>query len=176
MRLGKGSARIHLYIWLLIMKDEAKNRKIVFNLKNVALVLGFFILLSGSAIFLMYDNGSSTTTQQPQEVKKELVKEDILIGKGKEAVSGKKVTVNYVGTLEDGKKFDSSYDRKQPFEFTLGEGKVIPGWDMGLLGMKEGGKRKLTIPADLAYGETGSPPVIPPNATLIFEIELLKVE
>jgi FKBP-type peptidyl-prolyl cis-trans isomerase len=161
---------------IIMDSKEIKQTKIVFNWKNVLLVFGFFFLLTGTIFFLMYNNGPSTTTQQPSGVKKELMKEDILIGKGKEAVNGKKLTVNYVGTLEDGTKFDSSYDRKKPFEFVLGGGGVIKGWDMGVLGMKEGGKRKLTIPADLGYGETGSPPVIPPNATLIFEIELLKIE
>lgn len=156
--------------------NEQKTTKIVFNWKNVLLVFGSFFILIGVSFFLMFNKGSSTITQQPQEVKKELIKEDILIGKGKEAVNGKKVTVNYIGTLEDGTKFDSSYDRKKTFEFILGEGEVIKGWDMGLLGMKEGGKRKLTIPSDLGYGAQGSPPAIPPNTTLIFEVELLKVE
>jgi len=155
--------------------NEQKNTKIVFDWKNVILIFGFFVILSGLSLFLMYDNGSSPT-QQPVQTKKDLVKEDILIGKGKDAVNGKKVTVNYEGKLEDGTKFDSSYDRKQPFEFVLGEGEVISGWDLGVLGMKEGGKRKLTIPSDLGYGAQGSPPVIPPNATLVFEVELLKVE
>jgi FKBP-type peptidyl-prolyl cis-trans isomerase len=123
----------------------------------------------------MYNNGS-IGDQNVSDVKQDLVKEDILIGKGKEAENGMKATVNYEGFLEDGTKFDSSLDRKKPFEFVLGRGDVIKGWDMGVLGMKEGGKRKLTIPSDLGYGENGSPPTIPPNATLIFEVELLKVE
>lgn len=102
--------------------------------------------------------------------------EDQKIGSGDEAVAGKKVTVNYVGTLTDGTKFDSSIDRNQPFTFNLGAGEVIKGWDQGVAGMKVGGKRKLTIPASLGYGEAGAPPAIPGNATLIFEIDLLKVE
>ena len=102
--------------------------------------------------------------------------EDVEVGTGAEAVAGKKVSVNYVGTLVDGTKFDSSYDRNQPFTFDLGAGEVIKGWDQGIVGMKVGGKRKLTIPSDLGYGPGGAPPVIPPNATLIFEVELLKVE
>lgn len=102
--------------------------------------------------------------------------EDLVVGKGVEAISGKKVTVNYKGTLLDGTKFDSSYDRNQPFTFNLGAGEVIKGWDMGVSGMKVGGKRKLTIPPSLGYGETGTGSVIPPNAILIFEVELLKVE
>jgi FKBP-type peptidyl-prolyl cis-trans isomerase len=101
--------------------------------------------------------------------------EDIKIGEGQEAQDGKKLTVNYVGTLIDGTKFDSSYDRGQPFSFTLGSGQVIEGWEKGLLGMKVGGKRRLFIPPEMGYGErqVGS---IPPNSALIFEVELLSVE
>ncbi len=106
----------------------------------------------------------------------ELKIEDINIGTGTEAVSGKMVTVNYSGTLENGKKFDSSYDRGIPFSFNLGASEVIAGWDQGVVGMKVGGKRKLMIPASLGYGSSGAGEVIPPGATLIFEIELLKVE
>jgi FKBP-type peptidyl-prolyl cis-trans isomerase len=85
------------------------------------------------------------------------------------------VSVHYTGTLTDGSKFDSSIDRGKPFEFQLGAGRVIKGWDQGVVGMKVGGKRKLTIPSDLAYGARGFPPVIPPDSTLVFEIELLGV-
>lgn len=106
----------------------------------------------------------------------ELKIEDLVIGTGIEVVSGKKVTVNYLGTLSDGTKFDSSYDRGTPFSFNLGAGQVIKGWDMGVAGMKIGGKRRLTIPPDMGYGASGAGGVIPPNATLIFEVELLGVE
>lgn len=106
----------------------------------------------------------------------ELKIEDIVVGTGIEAVSDKKVTVNYLGTLTDGTKFDSSYDRGVPFSFNLGAGEVIKGWDQGVAGMRVGGKRKLTIPSSLGYGATGAGGVIPPNAILIFEVELLKVE
>src|SRR6476646_2776993 len=99
--------------------------------------------------------------------------EDIKVGDGQEAKSGDRVTVHYVGTLTDGKKFDSSRDRGQGFTFNLGAGQVIKGWDRGVAGMKIGGLRKLTIPSDLAYGARGFPPVIPANATLVFEVELL---
>lgn len=101
--------------------------------------------------------------------------QDLKVGRGALATSGKNVTVHYIGTLTNGKKFDASYDRHQPFSFALGAGQVIPGWDQGVKGMRVGGKRKLTIPGSLAYGPQGSPPVIPPNATLIFVVELLGV-
>ncbi len=104
-----------------------------------------------------------------------LVKEDLKQGKGPAAKSGDRVKVHYTGTLLDGTKFDSSVDRNEPFEFTLGKGEVIKGWDEGVVGMKKGGKRRLTIPADLAYGKRGSPPKIPPDATLKFDIELLEI-
>jgi FKBP-type peptidyl-prolyl cis-trans isomerase len=98
------------------------------------------------------------------------------VGKGKVAENGKKISVHYTGTLKDGTKFDSSHDRQQPFPFELGTGKVIKGWDMGVVGMKVGGKRKLIIPSALAYKDRGVPGIIPPNSTLIFEVELLNVE
>jgi FKBP-type peptidyl-prolyl cis-trans isomerase len=96
-------------------------------------------------------------------------------GTGQAAKAGDTVSVHYVGTLTDGKKFDSSRDRGSPFSFQLGVGKVIKGWDHGFDGMKVGTVAKLTIPPDLAYGARGFPPVIPPNSTLIFEVELLGV-
>lgn len=134
---------------------------------------------------------SSTPTSDPSAVKAEATQPaagtdapakaevqivDIKMGKGPEAVDGKRVTVHYTGTLENGTKFDSSKDRGTPFPFILGSGMVITGWEKGLLGMKEGGVRKLVIPPSLAYGEKSVGGVIPPNSTLVFEIELLKVE
>jgi FKBP-type peptidyl-prolyl cis-trans isomerase len=107
---------------------------------------------------------------------KDLVKEDLAEGTGPAAKSGDSVSVHYTGTLLDGTKFDSSRDRDQPFEFTLGAGAVIKGWDQGVVGMKKGGKRKLTIPSTLGYGTSGSPPKIPPNATLVFDIELIEIK
>ena len=102
--------------------------------------------------------------------------EDLQEGTGDEARAGKTVEVHYTGWLEDGTKFDSSKDRNQPFRFPLGSGHVIRGWDEGVAGMKVGGKRKLTIPADLGYGTRGAGGVIPPNATLVFEVELVGVK
>lgn len=100
---------------------------------------------------------------------------DQVVGTGEAAAAGQNVSVHYTGWLENGKKFDSSVDRGQPFSFPLGAGRVIKGWDEGVQGMKVGGKRKLTIPSDLGYGSRGAGGVIPPNATLIFDVELLGV-
>jgi FKBP-type peptidyl-prolyl cis-trans isomerase FkpA len=102
--------------------------------------------------------------------------EDLKVGDGAEATAGKRVEVHYTGWLTNGTKFDSSVDRGKPFGFQLGAGQVIKGWDQGVAGMKIGGKRKLTIPPDLGYGARGAGGVIPPNATLVFEVELLAVK
>lgn len=143
------------------------------------------IVTLAAAIGCTKKNETTTTTTQDgapaaqgQAVTSvtELKKEDTKVGTGAEAVTGKTVSVHYTGFLTDGKKFDSSVDRGQPFTFQLGAGQVIPGWDQGVQGMKVGGKRKLTIPSALAYGEQGAGNVIPPNATLVFDVELLKVE
>ena len=101
---------------------------------------------------------------------------ELSVGDGAEASAGQTVVVHYRGTLENGKQFDASYDRVTPFSFPLGAGRVIKGWDEGVVGMKVGGKRKLVIPPDLAYGSRGAGGVIPPNATLTFEVELLDVK
>lgn len=106
------------------------------------------------------------------ELKKEIIKEGV---GGKKAESGNTVTVHYSGFLENGTKFDSSVDRGEPFTFTVGIGQVIQGWDEGILGMSVGEKVRLTIPSEMAYGENGAGGVIPPNATLIFDVEMIKI-
>jgi peptidylprolyl isomerase len=125
---------------------------------------------------------SANTEAKPQigkpsgEPPTELVKEDIVVGKGPGAKDGDQVTVDYVGvTFSYGDQFDASWDRGQPFTFKLGAGKVIPGWEQGVKGMKVGGRRKLTIPSEMAYGAQGSPPSIPPNEPLVFVIDLRKI-
>jgi FKBP-type peptidyl-prolyl cis-trans isomerase FkpA len=104
-----------------------------------------------------------------------LLKEDLVVGKGAGAESGNDIVVHYVGWLTDGRQFDSSRARRDPLDFALGAGDVIKGWDQGIEGMRTGGKRKLTIPAELAYGDKGCGGVIPPHATLVFEVELLEI-
>jgi len=104
-----------------------------------------------------------------------LIYVDLSEGEGEAALAGQRVSVHYTGWLTDGTKFDSSKDRNDPFDFPLGAGHVIRGWDEGVQGMKVGGVRKLTIPPQLGYGERGAGGVIPPNATLVFEVELLKI-
>ena len=124
-------------------------------------------------LFAMADNTQDNANLKTTE--SGLIIEDKIIGQGDEAVSGKTVTVNYTGTLVNGDQFDSSIGRA-PFSFPLGAGRVIKGWDEGVAGMKVGGKRILTIPPELGYGKNGAGNVIPANATLIFEVELLKVK
>lgn len=125
-------------------------------------------LLAITSIFLLLTSCS---------MKKEDLKiEDIKVGTGAEAQVGDTVEMHYVGTLDDGTKFDSSRDRGQTFSFTIGQGEVIEGWEKGIPGMKVGGLRKLTIPSDMGYGRSGAGGVIPPNAILIFEVELVSVQ
>lgn len=122
------------------------------------------------------DNALSNPAPIPNPLPTTLTATDETVGTGAEAVAGKQVTVNYVGMLPDGKVFDASSLHGQPFTFTLGGGQVIKGWDAGVAGMKVGGVRRLIIPADLAYGSQGAGGVIPPNATLIFDVQLLDVK
>ena len=123
------------------------------------------------------DPGTKPTVEVPKgPPPSQLVVKDLKEGDGAEAKAGDQVSVQYVGVLYDGgEEFDSSWERGQPFPFQLGSGQVIPGWDQGVEGMKVGGRRELIIPPDLAYGPTGQPPSIPPNATLVFVIDLVSV-
>jgi FKBP-type peptidyl-prolyl cis-trans isomerase len=145
-------------------------------------MLALAVILSGCDKCSSTPSTTTTTaapTETPVQTENsvgELQISDIKPGSGDEAADGKKVTMHYTATLSDGTKFDSSLDRGTPFSFTLGSGLVIAGWDIGVKGMKVGGVRKLVIPPHLAYGSRSVASVIPPNATLIFEIELLKVE
>ena len=124
---------------------------------------------------IMENENQEINQEQEQNKSQKLEIEVLQQGEGVETKNGDKVKVHYVGTLEDGTKFDSSVDRGTPFEFTLGIGQVIQGWDLGVLGMKIGEKRKLTIPSDLGYGSSGAGNLIPPHAILIFEVELLEI-
>jgi peptidylprolyl isomerase len=126
-------------------------------------------------ITLLGDQGPAAATLPPSSVT-ELKIEDLVVGTGAEAKDGDTLSVHYTGWLENGTKFDSSLDSGQPIEFVLGKGKVIPGWEQGLKGMKVGGKRRLTVPSSLGYGPYGAGDTIPPNATLIFEVELLAIK
>jgi peptidylprolyl isomerase len=147
----------------------------------VLIILGLAAYFAYSAFFAPKANTTAGIPTVDPNIKtvttaSGLKYQDIAVGSGKEAQPQNQVTVNYTGWLENGTKFDSSFDHGQPFTFTLGAGNVIPGWDEGVQGMKEGGKRRLIIPPDLGYGSTGSPPTIPPNSTLIFDVDLLKVQ
>ncbi|HUY69867.1 MAG TPA: FKBP-type peptidyl-prolyl cis-trans isomerase [Candidatus Tyrphobacter sp.] len=157
------------------------------NKKSLGLIL--IAVAIGAAIFVFFGERRAVNknNQNPVESIKQtkdmptetngLQITDEIIGTGAEAKAGDTVTVNYVGTLTDGKKFDSSYDRNEPFSFVLGAGQVIKGWDEGVAGMKVGGKRRLVIPPDLAYGNQSiGNGLIPANSTLIFEVELLAVK
>jgi peptidylprolyl isomerase len=159
--------------------------------RRVQILIGFAAILAVAVVAVVIgqsggddDKGSSSASSGGKpEVNvpdgpppKELQVQDLEQGDGAEAKAGDNVSVQYVGVLYDGgKEFDSSYDTGQPFQFQLGSGQVIPGWDQGVAGMKVGGRRQLTIPPDLAYGAQGQPPDIPANATLVFVIDLVSV-
>lgn len=138
------------------------------------LTLSAFLLIVAGIVYISLTGRDAEPPVASTPIANGLQTEDIVIGDGQAAKKGDLVSVHYTGWLLDGTKFDSSLDRGQPFQFTIGEGRVIKGWDEGVPGMQIGGIRKLTIPPDLAYGPTGSG-AIPPNATLVFEVELLEI-
>ena len=142
------------------------------SILTIVVLVAFTWILQGGNIMAASEQGSNT---QEVTTPSGLKYVDQVVGTGDVAVAGKTASVHYTGWLENGKKFDSSVDRGQPFSFPLGAGRVIKGWDEGVQGMKVGGKRKLTIPSDLGYGSRGAGGVIPANATLIFDVELLGV-
>lgn len=153
-------------------------------MKKLSALLALPVLLAACGTTATTTPVSTTPTTEPTMTTNDsklttvtdLKIEDEVVGTGAEAKSGDTVEVNYVGTLTDGTKFDSSYDRNQTFKFTLGAGEVIEGWDKGFAGMKVGGKRKLTIPSSMAYGDSGIAGAIPGGATLVFEVELVSVK
>ncbi len=150
------------------MKIETKIKSRFSGTKIKTFILLLILTIAGGCNKDM--TGSEVTT--PSGLKYT----DEVVGTGETPKSGQTVTVHYTGTLPDGKKFDSSKDRNQPFSFTIGVGQVIKGWDEGVMTMKVGGKRKLTIPPELGYGSRGAGATIPPNSTLIFDVELLGVK
>jgi len=179
--------------------NNKKILKYFFLSISILLVIGFFLTFDGYTP--NYNNSEDVLSPEQQQsieyaaqdkenltifgdtnMQKEtfdpakLTIQDLLKGTGAEAMQGNTVTVHYTGTFLNGEKFDSSLDRNRPFSFKIGGGQVIAGWEQGLVGMKVGGKRKLVIPPNLAYGAQGVPGAIPSNATLIFEIELLNVD
>lgn len=165
---------------------EARRAARAARFRRQRIILGLsLVLILAIIIFFAYraitDNATPTSTQSPGSGANQVVTqsglkyEDLAVGTGPAAKVGDTVAVHYTGTLEDGTKFDSSVDRGEPLEFTLGQGRVIPGWEEGIQGMQVGGKRKLTVPPDLGYGASGYPPVIPANATLIFDVELVSI-
>lgn len=154
------------------------SKRVIYFLIALLVVVVGYLLLSGKDIKQEQNTTKQTTMDNTNTAtdSAQLKIEDIKVGEGKQVSAGDTVLMHYSGTLTDGTKFDSSYDRGEPFETRIGVGQVIQGWDMGVPGMKVGGKRKLTIPPSLGYGATGAGDVIPPNATLIFEVELVEIK
>ena len=165
--------------FFVIMKYMDKNKIIALATATVLVIVGFFIFYNKNKTDISTTKQDKTADLKlnNQKMNKQGVQIEILKeGTGAIAKKGDTVSVHYVGVLENGTKFDSSVDRGTPFEFSLGAGRVIPGWDIGVEGMKVGEVRKLTVPSELAYGSGGAGNAIPPNATLIFEVQLLGIK
>lgn len=145
-------------------------------MKTGLIVAGVIVAIAGMSWIMLSSSEAGDKKENIITTKSGLKYVDVKVGTGKEAKAGDVVDVHYTGRLKDGKKFDSSVDRNKPFTFNLGKGEVIKGWDEGVAGMKEGGKRNLIIPPELGYGKRGAGNVIPPDAELHFEVELLKVK
>jgi peptidylprolyl isomerase len=150
--------------------------------RNKVIAISLIALLAVAAVVYVLSSTRSSSSPPSDSRGEEVATAsglkyiDEVVGTGNSPSLGKTVSVHYTGTLQNGTKFDSSYDRGQPFSFPIGMGRVIKGWDEGVMTMKEGGKRKLIIPPDLGYGSRGYPPNIPGNATLVFEVNLLRVQ
>ena len=150
------------------------NNKLVLILGLIpVLFIIYLIITSNNVQSTDMTNDQNSTNNETQVA--DLQIEDIELGEGEQVKSGDTILIHYTGTLEDGTKFDSSYDRDEPFETQIGVGEVIPGWDEGVLGMKQGGKRRLVIPPEMAYGDQAVGP-IPANSTLIFEVDLVEIK
>lgn len=158
------------------MKNLNTNEKIAVVVG--ILIVGFFFIFGGTVMNIIRIGTltpSASTASTTSTTSSQVVIQDVIVGAGDVATPGSKVTVNYTGTFTNGTKFDSSYDRNQPFTFTLGAKQVIAGWDQGIIGMKVGGKRVLIVPPELGYGSADYGP-IPGNSTLVFQVELVSVQ
>ena len=160
---------------MTIRTERAERRRVKQQRQRLIISTTALALIGLTVYFIFSSQANSKENNAMITTASGLQYQDIKEGNGDAVRAGDKVSVHYTGWLENGKKFDSSLDRGKPFEFTVGKGQVIAGWDEGLQGMKPGGKRKLVIPPQLGYGERGAGSVIPPNAALIFEVELVKI-